>query len=290
MDPVTALQRLGGVATYGELMGPTTRSALERAVREDRIVKPCRNRYALVDTDDQVRRAVALGGVLSHLSAALHHDWKVKFPPERMSITVPRSSRTPGAEVEARWADLPDHDVHRHVTRRVRTVTDCARVYDFDVALSVADSALREGEVTRSELVTAAELSLRTGRAKALKVAELASGKRANPFESCLFAIAITVPGLAVTPQGLVPGVGWVDLLDKHLGIVIEAESFEFHGTLDGLRRDVGRYNGCARRGLVVVRFTWDEVMFRPEDVRAALVDVVQWRTDQAAGLHGLSA
>jgi hypothetical protein len=202
MDPVTALQRLGGVASYGELMGPTTRSALERAVREDRIVKPCRNRYALVDTDDQVRRAVALGGVLSHLSAALHHDWKVEFPPERMSITVPRSSRTPGADVEARWADLPDHDVHRHVTRRVRTVTDCARVYDFDVALSVADSALREGEVTRSELVTAAELSPRTGRAKALKVAELASGKRANPFESCLFAIAITVPGLAVSPRG----------------------------------------------------------------------------------------
>ncbi len=290
MDPVTALQRLGGIATYGELLGPTTRPELERALRDGRIVRPARNRYALVDTHEEVLRAVALGGVLSHLSAALHHGWKVKLPPERTSITVPRSARTPGPDVEARWAALADRDVHRHVTRRLRTVIDCARAYDFDVALSVADSALREGEVTRSELVAAAELSPRTGRAKALRVAELASHKRANPFESCLFAIALTVPGLVVEPQGHVPGVGWVDLLDRRLGMVVEAESFEWHGRLAGLRRDVARYTGCARRGLVVVRFTWDEVMFHPDDVRAALVDIVRWRTVQAVGGHGLSA
>jgi hypothetical protein len=193
-------------------------------------------------------------------------------------------------DVEVRWADLPDRDVHRHVTRRVRTVIDCARVHPFDVALSVADSALREGEVTRHELLVAAERSPRTGRAKAVRVAELASAKRANPFESCLFAIALTVPGLVVEPQGLVPGVGRVDLLDRRLGVVIEAESFEFHGTLHGLRRDVGRYTKCARRGLVVARFTWDEVMLGPDDVREALVDVVRWRTVQAVGGHGLSA
>lgn len=290
MDPVTALQRLGGVATYGELLGPTTRPQLERALRDGRILKPCRNRYALVDTAEQVRRAVALGGTLSHLSAAQHYDWKVKCAPERLSITVPRSARSPGPEVEVRWADLSDRDVHRHVTRRVRTVIDCARAYDFDVALSVADSALREGEVTRSELVTAAELSPRTGRARALKVVEVASDRRANPFESCLFAIAHTVPGLDVEPQGRVPGVGRVDLLDRHLGVVVEAESFEFHGTLGGLRRDVARYTACARRGLVVVRFTWAEVMFDPDHVRAALDDIVRWRTVQAVGGHALSA
>lgn len=290
MDPVVALQRLGGVATYGELLGPTTRSALERAVRDGRIVKPRRNRYALVDTDEQVRLAMALGGTLSHLSAAQHYGWKVKSAPERMSITVPRSARTPGSDVEVRWADLQDGEIHRHVTRRVRTVIDCARAYDFDVALSVADSALREGLVTRSELIAAAERSPRTGRAKALRVAELASHKRANPFESCLFAIALTVPGLVVEPQGEVPGIGWVDLLDSRLGIVIEAESFEFHGTLDGLRRDVTRYTGCARRGLVVARFTWLEVMKGPEGVRAALIDIVRWRTVQAVGGHGLCA
>jgi hypothetical protein len=290
MDPVAALQRLGGIATYGELLGPTTRAELVRALREERIVKLRRNRYALVDTHDQVRRAVALGGTLSHLSAAQHYEWKVKWPAERTSMTVPRSSRTPGPDVEVRWADLPERDVHRHVTRRLRTVIDCARAYDFDVALCVADSALREGEVTASELLAAAERSPRTGRAKALRVAELASGRRANPFESCLFAIALTVPGLVVEPQGHVPGVGWVDLLDQRLGVVVEAESFEFHGTLDGLRRDVSRYTGCARRGLVVARFTWDQVMFHPDDVRAALVDVVRWRTAQAVGGHALSA
>ena len=67
---------------------------------------------------------------------------------------------------------------------------------------------------------------------------------------------------------------GWVDLLDRRRGIVIEAESFEFHAGRDAMRRDVQRYTACTRLGLVVVRFLWEEVMFRPEHVKAVLVDV----------------
>ena len=38
----------------------------------------------------------------------------------------------------------------------------------------------------------------------------------------------------------------------------------------------------------MVVRFTWHEVMFDPERVRDALIDVVNWRTRQAVGGHAL--
>lgn len=290
MDPVEALQRLGGVAAYGELIGPTTRGALAAAVARGRIRKLRFDRYALVDTDAQVCRAVAAGGVVSHLSAAVYYGWKVKFPPRVPCITLPRSARKPAGELELHWRDLAESAVHRHVTIREQTVTDCARAYDFDVALSVADSALREGVVTRPDLLAAAERAPRTGRARAIRVAETATGKPANPFESCLLAIALQVPGLSVVPQGQVRGVGWVDLLDRALGIVVEAESFEHHGLRSGLRRDVLRYTACARLGLVVVRFTWNEVMFDPDLVRAALTDVVLWRTRQAVGRHGLCA
>jgi hypothetical protein len=71
---------------------------------------------------------------------------------------------------------------------------------------------------------------------------------------------------------------------------VIEAESLEHHWTKAGLQRDVDRYTKAARLGLVVVRFTWTEVMFRPDDVRAAIADVVRWRILQAVGRHGLAA
>lgn len=164
------------------------------------------------------------------------------------------------------------------MTRRVPTVIACARAYDEATALCVADSALREGQITRAQLLAAARRSPRTGRAKAIGVVTLADGRAANPFESILRWLCASVDGLCAVPQVEVEGVGRVDLMDTRLGIVVEAESFEFHGSLVALRRDARRYTECARRGLVVVRFTWHEVMHQPELVRAALTDVVRQR------------
>jgi very-short-patch-repair endonuclease len=171
---------------------------------------------------------------------------------------------------------------YRSVTRPVETVVGCARAYPYDVALSVADSALREGSVTRPELLKAALASPRTGRAKAVRIAQDADARAANPFESVTRAIAADVHGLSVEPQVWVNGVGRVDLCDCALGIVVECESFEFHSDTQSLKRDVRRYTNCARRGLVVVRFTWDEVMFDPDYCREALQDVVDLRLQQA--------
>ena len=278
MDPVDAVRLLGGVASYGELMGPTTRARLRTAVEAGRVTRLRGGLYGLAEADPSRAAAAASGGVLSHLSAATYWGWKVKHPPQRPWVTVPQRGRAPDGDVEVRWADLPDADVTHHVTRPARTVVDCARALPFDEALAVADSALRSQEVGRHELFRAADRLPRTGRSRAMTVVGAADGRAANPFESVLRAIAMTVPGLSVTPQGRVDGVGWVDLLDARLGIVVEAESFEFHGTMAGLRRDVRRYTECTRRGLVVVRFLWEEVMFDPEHVRQSLLDVVQRR------------
>jgi hypothetical protein len=290
MDPVEALRELGGVATFGELIGCATRAEIAAALAGGRIRKPRHNRYCLVDENEIVQAVAATGGTASHLSAAQAFGWKLKLDPVRPCITLPRSARKPRGSYELHWADLSEREVRRHVTSRTRTVIDCARAYDFDVALSVADSALREGVIDKDDLLIAATRSPRTGRRKVQRVVEAASPLRANPFESCLFAIASEVPGLIVVPQGYVPGVGFVDLLGRWLGLVIEAESLEHHWSKAGLQRDVDRYTKAARLGLVVLRFTWADVMFSPDDVRAAIADVVRWRTMQAAGRHGLVA
>lgn len=290
MDPVEALRELGGVAPFGELIALTTRSQVVAALADGMIRKPRHNRYCLSDAD-ATRRAVAhTGGTASHLSAAQEFGWKLKHDPLKPCITLPRSARKPKGAYELHWADLSDRELRRNVTSRTRTVIDCARAYDFDVALSVADSALREGILDRDDLLLAAARSPRTGRAKALRVAGAAAHLRANPFETCLYVIASRVPGLSVVPQGEVPGVGFVDLLDRVLGIVIEAESLEHHWTKAGLERDVDRYTTAARLGLVVVRFTWTDVMYHADDVAAAIADVVHWRTRQAVGRHALVA
>ncbi len=278
-EVVQEMRRRGGVATWSELKTSLTRDQLDEALTSGRLNRIRRNLYVLADIREVRRVAIAAGGVASHLTAAQHWGWKVKDPPARPCITLARGSRTPVGDLELHWQDLTPAEIAGHVTRRVPTVIACARAYDEAAALCVADSALREGQVTREQLLASARRSPRTGRARAISVVQLADGRAANPFESVLRWLCASVVGLHAVPQSEVDGVGRVDLFDARLGIVIEAESFEFHGSLDAFRRDVRRYTECARRGLVVVRFTWQEVMYQPDYVRATLADVVRQRS-----------
>lgn len=224
--------------------------------------------------------AARLGGVVSHLSAALAHGWKVKSTPTRPSISVLRTrSRIDPSGVDLHWTMLSPAERVAGVTDPTRTVVDCARTLPFDEALSVADSALRSGKVSKTAFIAAAESAPRTGRAAALEVACAADPAAANPFETVLRAIALDVPGLQVVPQGAVGTVGHADLVDPLLRIAIEAESFEFHALPEAFRYDVRRYTAMTRLGWLVVRFVWEDAMHRPAYVRAVLEDVVSLRT-----------
>jgi very-short-patch-repair endonuclease len=293
VDPVEALTRLGGIAGWREVRALTTRSEMRDAVDEGRVVRLPRHVVALPGATQARVCAAAAGGVISHLSAAQHWGWKVQWAPRLPEITVPRGrrlerTRSPltTTEVRVHWGDLGPADLADGVTAPVRTVIDCARTLDFGAALSVADSALRSGLVNSAELLRAAVASPRTGRARALRVAQQATALAANPFESALRAIALDVPGLDVRPQVWVAGVGRADLVDERLGIVVEADSWEFHGNPEAFRVDVRRYAAFARRGRVVVRFDWDLVMGRPREVHATLVDVVRVREQQLFTNH----
>lgn len=281
--PSEAIRLVGGVARWNEICWVTTRSAVDAELASGAISRLRRGTYAVGDIAEARAQAEAVAATVSHLSAAISHGWKVKLPPEKVTVTLPRNRSRPGhADLEVHWQDLTPLQRHRGVTKPVETVIGCARAYDFDVALCVADSALRDRAVTRAELFRAASRSPRTGRAKALRVVHTADGRAANPFESCARAIAAEVRGLDVRPQVWIQGVGRVDLADLGLGIVVECESFEFHSDAASLEKDVRRYTSCARCGLVVVRFTWREVMFDPDYCRRALQEVVDLRLQQA--------
>jgi very-short-patch-repair endonuclease len=274
-----ALERLGGIADRRSLLASCSRRALDGAVAEGSIVRIGRSAYALPVAEEARVAAARVGGVVSHLSAALAHGWKVKVPPNRPHVTVRRTqSRLSAGTATVRWADLSNAERVAGITDPVRTVVDCARSLPFEEALAVADSALRSGKVRRPELVAAAAASPRTGRAAAERVAHEASAKAANPFESVLRAIALGVPGLHVVPQGEVGAIGHADLTDAALRIAIEAESFEFHALEEAFRYDVRRYTAMVRDGWLVVRFVWEDVMHRPAYVAAALGDVTALR------------
>ncbi len=57
---------------------------------------------------------------------------------------------------------------------------------------------------------------------------------------------------------------GRPDLVDERLGIILEADSFAWHGSRAALRRDAKRYDEFVVRGWLVLRFAWEDVMSRP--------------------------
>lgn len=287
MSPTEALELLGGVATRRGLIELSTRSEVDAALANGEVVAVARGRYALPTVDDAKRAALGLSGVVSHRSAALLWGWATKTRPEPPDVTVPRNRNVATARRERatiHWANLDPEDIRAGRTGRDRTLLDCLRDCDFDEALSVADSALRDG-YSPAALAALARDAAGPGSRQVRRVAREASAEAANPFESTLRAIALDVPGLHVRPQ--VPlwapaeFLGRPDLVDEELRIVLEADSFEWHGDRVALRNDTRRYDLMAVNGWLVLRFAWEDVMFDPGWVRSILVAAVAERADR---------
>ena len=77
MEVTDALLRLGGVATRGMLVAATSHHAVRTSIREGRIVRLSRGHYALPGIADATAAAIRVGGVCSHLTAALQWEWAV---------------------------------------------------------------------------------------------------------------------------------------------------------------------------------------------------------------------
>lgn len=298
-DPVLVLTKFGGVARWSQLRRTCRVRALRRAIAEGRVIRTAHGRYALPLADEARVAASRITGYVSHTSAALHWGWPVKTAPAIPHVTVGQHRTLAAAHsdgVTVHYRDLsPDEVTQGWVTSRVRTVIDCCLDLPFDEALAVFDSSWRAGLKPREVQLAALRLPRRS-RDRVLAIARAADKRAANPFESVLRAIVSSVPGLTVEPQVAISDSTFfarVDLADEHLRIVIEADSFEFHGSPKAMDRDCRRYNRLVVRGWLVLRFTWKQVMFEPglvaETVRA-LVDERRRRPVRSAGTRGISA
>jgi very-short-patch-repair endonuclease len=287
MDAVEVLTGLGGCATWGALVARCGNRDVRRALAEGRVRRISRGVYALPASLSAVATARSHRGVLSHESAALHWGFSVLNKPDHPHVTIPRNRRRrPSREpVTLHWADAPAID---DVTTPVRTVLDCARTLPLGEALVVADSALRTRLVDREELLTAGRRIRRAGRARVVHVAELADGRSESALESMLRAVLIAAGLDMFVPQVLVEDDGFsarVDLADPVRRLVIEADSFEFHGTRKALARDSRRYVSLVVRGWTVLRFSWEDVMHDPDWV---VESVRAWLGVQTRGQNSL--
>lgn len=288
MRAVKALVRLGGTATRRQLrLAVVHWRHIDAALEAGLVVRTSHGRYCLAGTDTARAAAHRLSAAASHTTAALHWGWKVRLASPEPHVTVrAKRSLPPGASdgVVVHWRDLDADDVaDGWVTSPVRTLVDCCLDLPFADALSVADSARRAG-MRPSEVLARSAWLTRRQRDRVARVLAASDARAAGPFESSLRAIALHVAGLVVEPQTRIRYDDFyarVDLADEDLRIVLEADSHEFHTERRAFDRDCRRYNGLLTRDWLVLRFTWEQVMFEPELVRRAIEDVVALRRRQ---------
>lgn len=80
-----------------------------------------------------------------------------------------------------------------------------------------------------------------------------------------------------IRSQAHVAGVGDVDfLLDEWL--VVEGDGYEHHSNRNDYRKDRRRLNGITAQGLGLLRFTYEDVRYRPLQVIAQVERVRRWR------------
>jgi very-short-patch-repair endonuclease len=283
-DVAQTLRAAGGVATYRWLRRTHSRSQLARALDAGLIVRLRRGRYADPRVEEHRALAHQLTAVRSHLSAAMAHGWEIVRPPERAELTVPRNRRVERSDADRasiHYAAINPREWSRGRTDPIRTVLDCARTLPFAEALAVADSAVRAEDVSVAQLRAGAARLRGPGATAARRVAQHADGRAANPMESVLRAIALEIPGFTFTPQLRIWDSGlWatVDLGDPVARLALEAEGFTAHRTRKDLHRDARRYTELTVWGWELLRFSWEDVMLRPEWVGWAIAAVGERR------------
>lgn len=312
-DLLAALTSAGGVAETAELVAASSKATVRSAVAAGSIIRVGHGVYTFAGLADPTavpaavsrswarwnegpsdaesavltaRYAMAAGrsGALSHLCAAAHHGWPILKEPTRVEIAVPwnRNVRDTLSEtIMTTRRDLTEAERVDHVTSPVRTVIDCARQLPLTEAFAVADSALRSGKVGRGELVAASLTVKGRGAGKVREVLQAADGRAANPFESALRAVHHGVSELSLVPQYPIGGDGFnarVDLADPELRLVVEGDSYSFHGGSDSFERTQRRQVELVGRDWIVLPYGFRAVMHEADWVRGATEAAVQVR------------
>ena len=221
------------------------------------------------------------GAVLSHVSAAVAHGLAIAWQKslDEVHVTVP-----PGVNVPRR----PGLRVHRisrpvlvgatqglRVTAPARTVVDVGCLGDVAQAVACADSALRRWP----RLDLQSPLVGQRGCGTAARAVALADGRAETALESLarLLWHQAGLPAPVLQAVVVLEGtfVGRVDFLWPEARVIVEVDGMGKYADSGEISREKQRQNKLVMAGYVVLRFTWADVVRRPEQtadvVRRAL-------------------
>jgi very-short-patch-repair endonuclease len=226
-------------------------------------------------------------------TAAALRGWPMLVEPSRsIEVALRHGSRpvaradvkvTERRQVAIELLDVLSGTDRLRVTTAVQTVLDCCRMLPLVEAVVIADSALRAGEVTLTELQQAAA-SMRGLRdaAAVRRVLNLCDPECGSVLESVL-RVRMVQDGIAgfTTQRVILDGTGRhvlrADFLFERERLLVEVDGEKWHQDAE---RDRKRDNQLAALGWRVLRYRWAEVVHAPRAVLSEIRDAVGSRTD----------
>ncbi len=186
--------------------------------------------------------------------------------------TSPSSRRT--TTVTTHRATVPPADTIEvsgmQVTAPHRTLIDLLCTLDQEDSVAMVCDALRRRILTTAHVSSAAEAAVgRHGAARARFVARTCSGRPFSVLEWHFHRrVGALGPGWRFNTEihDAQGKIGDVDALHMGTKVVVELDGQQFHGP-DRFQADRTRDQRLAAAGFIVLRFTWDDLIHRPDDV-----------------------
>ena len=250
-------------------------SSIRRAVAAGQLERVRRGWYALPRTDPDVKNAARAGGRLGCISALKWHGaWTLDVPTPHVRVAS-------GVAVRANSVSL--HWTSKRVEPGVDTVAQAvaSAMSCLDLrALVVAVDSLANRRIIRPELLL--DLLATTARGRQ---ALAAHDPAAESGTETLVRLALRHLHVHLRSQVTIVGIGRVDFLVGER-LVIEVDGYEWHGDRTAFERDRARDRELVRRGYIVIRASYRQVLDDVDAVTLAVLDVVRRRDHRWRAVH----
>lgn len=258
------------------------------AVKEGRLIRARRDCYVATDSPRAVARAVRLGGRLTCLSLLSLLGIYV-FDCNELHVHLTRGSgrlRTPTrrdvrlvgqartrSKVRLHWWPLVEDTVAGAGTVEVvDALVHAVLCQEARRAIATLDSALHLGMIRASQLA-----DIFGSLPQKYRVLLPLIDGRAESGPETLVRLMVRNLGCQVVPQVKFSGIGRVDLLVDGW-LVVECDSEKYHSGWKQQKADRHRDMMLAALGYTSLRLTAEAIMYRPEEVRAALRGLLKAR------------
>lgn len=260
MGPPEVLRQLGSVArTHALLERGVGRRQLAHEVAAGRIIRLRQGVLALPDAPADLAAAYLNNGLLTCASAAKHYGlWLLHEPTQLHLSCLHGRGRGP---VNHRERTVPLHS-YLPLVGVVDVLVHALRCLPPIEAAVIVESSLRRRDTVRGVLLDRL-VGDRNGKTR--KALALVTGCAESAIE-VVARVLFRGAGFYVETQAQIDGVGRVDFLVEGF-LVIEIDGAAYHSDRKALRRDLLRNNMTIAGGYLVLRYSYEDIMFNQEFV-----------------------